>query len=813
MEFENALSYINLGNCVLFVGSGFSIGAKNISGTCMATGLELAKILYNECGESSDGGDLQDASNIYIQKFGTYALVHYLKELFTIQKPTDITYDQKFITSLPWKRVYTTNYDNIIELGYNSSGRKIYPKVLSDSINGISDKTKVCVHLNGYIGNLNEVSLDKEFKLTDQSYTSEDFVESDWIALFDSDLKTADAIFFIGFSMNSDLDIKRIINRDPETYQKCYFIVWDQERAPVIRTLNNYGQTLPINVDGFVKAYKKITPKSIRIEDKYRCFDVIKNSPINPVDILDKDIHNLLTLGTVDINKISASLSFPDKGYYINRTIVSEIVNQIENGSKRLLVHSDIANGKTMVLLGTALLLSRKKYNVYFYNGNTYNIDNEIENICKDNATKIVLIIDNYSSNKKVLESIRLFGSNSIVLLSERSVLNEVATEWLFPKLGEFDEFDVNILSREDRVSLIHLLDDFGFWSERASYDFYRKDDYIASKCNGNLRNILLDLLKSKTVFDRFQSIINDIQDKQGYYEALLLMLLGKVFNIEFELEKVSIILGRNKINSSSFRRNATIAEFVNFDQGKIIVRSSLLAELILSRLSSTKTIVDLLITVFRELDRFRSFDSYHQILVTFLSYANLQRVLNKKDPEYNSNIYRFFESVKTLNFCKENPHFWLQYAILVLASRDYPRADKYFETSYSYARKKNEFETFAIDNHYARYILENELESGTSETCMDAFHKAHAILMDPVHKTKVRFYPYRVAQNYYPFYEKFYPTMTVAEKKKFVKCCEEINCRAKEYAANAESPRSKSDVKKAIKLLDQIISEVSQTN
>ena len=127
--------------------------------------------------------------------------------------------------------------------------------------------------------------------------------------------------------------------------------------------------------------------------------------------------------------------------------------------------------------------------------------------------------------------------------------------------------------------------------------------------------------------------------------------------------------------------------------------------------------------------------------------------------------------------------------------------------------KKENEFETFAIDNHYARYILENELESGNQETCMEAFNKAHDILMNPIHKTKVRFYPYRVAQNYYPFYEKFYKTMSIANKNKFIKCCKEINNRAKEYAENAESPRSKSDVKKAIRLLDQIINEESQSN
>lgn len=812
MKFEEALTYINLGNCILFVGSGFSIGAKNSNNTPMKTGLELARTFYEECNESSEGGDLHDASNLFIDKFGSNALVNRLKELFTIEEINNITSDQKFITSLPWKRIYTTNYDNIIELGCKNSGRKIYPKVLSDTLINLNDKTKLCIHLNGYINRLDETSLDKEFKLTDQSYTSEDFVKSDWIGLFDSDLKTADAVFFIGFSMNSDLDIKRVLKRDPETFIKCYFIVGDQEKPPIIRMLKDYGEVLSINTSGFVKEYKKIKPKAKRLDENFRCFDVIKKPTEEPINITDKDIHELLTLGNIDINKIAKSIAFPEKNYYINRSIITDIIDRIDKGSKRILIHSDIANGKTMLLMGIAQILNIKKYTVYFYNGKSYNLDSEIEKICKDNADNIVLIVDNYCNNKQVINSIKMFGYNSIIILSERSIINEVASEWLFPELGEFEEFDINELSEIDRKGLIELLNDFGFWSEKATYNFYQKNDYIAHKCNGNLRNVLLDLLKSKTVFDRFQSIINDIQNKQGYYDALLLMLIGKVFNIEFDLDKVATILGRSKINSSAFRRNLTIAEFVNFDQGKIIVRSSLLAEIILSELSSTKTVVNLLIGVFKELNRFQSNHDYRQILITLLSYTNLQRVLNKKDPEYNKNIYSFFENIKTLDFCKENPHFWLQYAILVLASRDYPRAEKYFETSYAYAKKKNEFETFAIDNHYARYILENELVNGTKETCMEAFNKAHNILMNPIHKTKVRFYPYRVAQNYYPFYEKFYPTMSFDNKKKFVKCCNEINNRAKEYAQHVVSPRSKSDVIKAIKLLEHIIDEVSRS-
>ena len=808
MNFQEALSYINLGNCVLFVGSGFSFGAKNLQGDVIPTAATLAKNLYDACSEPSEDGELTDASELYKEKFGTEKLIEYLKNLFTV---AEITPEQKIITSLPWKRVYTTNYDNIIELGYEKSGRVITPKVLSNRMPTVKDKTKICIHLNGYIEKLDFVTIEEEFKLTDVSYTSADFQKSEWITLFDSDLRTSDAVFFIGFSMKSDLDIKRVISANPENLSKCFFIVSNREKQPTLRILRNYGEVLPINVSGFVDEYKKIKPKTQKLSLSYKSFDCVKDISV-PIEVIDRDVFNLLTLGTIDVSKVASSLSFPEKKYYIKRSVLDTIIEKVENGEKRILIHSDIGNGKSLLLTGLSILLYRKKYKVYKFNGRDYNLDYEIEQICKSDSSRNVFIIDNYSHYRTVLDSLQNFSSDSIIILSERSVINETATEWLFPKLGDFTEFDINTLTSDDINALMYVLDDFGFWSRKASASIYEKINYLSNDCKGRFRNVLLDLLKSTDVFNRFNKIIHDIQNKQGYYDALLLMLIGKVFNLNLDLEQVSLILGRERINSSNFRRNPTIAEFVNFDQGNIIVRSSLLAEVILSKLSNTTTVVDLLINVFKQLDTFRGDSQYKLILKTLLSYSNLQKVLNKTDDKYNENIYRFFEQVKTLCFCKHNPHFWLQYAILVLASRDYNRADKYFKTAYAYANRDQEFQTFAIDNHYARYILENELESGTNETCMEAFFKAHSILIDPIHKKKVRFYPYRVAQNYYPFFDCFYKTMSKKDQQKFLKCCEEICERAKSYAATAESAVSKKDVIKAIKLLEQIKNEAENT-
>lgn len=144
------------------------------------------------------------------------------------------------------------------------------------------------------------------------------------------------------------------------------------------------------------------------------------------------------------------------------------------------------------------------------------------------------------------------------------------------------------------------------------------------------------------------------------------------------------------------------------------------------------------------------------------------------------------------------------------MSSRDYERAENYFNTAYSFINSRDA-DTFVIDNHFARYILENECESGTLETCMEAFRRAHDILIDPIHKTKVRFYPYRVAQNYYPFFNKFYRDLSTKDRKFFLDSCRGILARAEKYSPTADNGAARRDTKKAIVLLKQILNEAGE--
>ena len=213
MTFEKAIEKIFEGNCILFTGSGFSFGAKNVLSldSKIKSAPQLAELLYKDSGYTSSNKDLKKAATAYLKKKTADDLIHILKQEFTI---SEISPDQKYIGSQKWERIYTTNYDDIIEIAYrqNRTGEYLTPVTLSDHPNSYPDKSKIAIHLNGYINSLTADSLNSEFRLVNRSYLAEDFIKSKWIEIFRGDIKACDAIFFVGFSLDYDLDIARIIH-------------------------------------------------------------------------------------------------------------------------------------------------------------------------------------------------------------------------------------------------------------------------------------------------------------------------------------------------------------------------------------------------------------------------------------------------------------------------------------------------------------------------------------------------------------------------------------------------------------------------
>jgi len=111
-ELATALDRAYGGYPILFVGSGFSANACNEEGELLPTGGKLSSLLKGCTGLSTDY-PLDIISREYVEKFGEHKLLALLRERLTAKSVSE---GQKTVLSLPWRRIYTTNYDNVLEI-------------------------------------------------------------------------------------------------------------------------------------------------------------------------------------------------------------------------------------------------------------------------------------------------------------------------------------------------------------------------------------------------------------------------------------------------------------------------------------------------------------------------------------------------------------------------------------------------------------------------------------------------------------------------------------------------------------------------
>lgn len=161
MDITLAIEHALDGNAILFLGSGFSLGAKNIRGNSFMTGWQLAKHLAL-LAKIEEDAPMEDAADEFIQQFGIDGLI---KELYEEFKSREITRAHEIIAQIPWKTIYTTNYDDVMEAAYAKMKKPLQPITFSDNLRDMTVSS--CIHINGFINRLNRKTIGGEFKLTD----------------------------------------------------------------------------------------------------------------------------------------------------------------------------------------------------------------------------------------------------------------------------------------------------------------------------------------------------------------------------------------------------------------------------------------------------------------------------------------------------------------------------------------------------------------------------------------------------------------------------------------------------------------------
>ena len=193
---------------------------------------------------------------------------------------------------------------------------------------------------------------------------------------------------------------------------------------------------------------------------------------------------------------------------------------------------------------------------------------------------------------------------------------------------------------------------------------------------------------------------------QKGYnYDILLSIFILTMLNHGATLDVLTEIWGVDKIWSPNFRNDEIAKEIVDFNRYGIRVRSTVIAKYILKSCSDAGTIVTILSRIAKQIEKGKNVSKrYSDILKSLMRFSSIQEILPER--QKRAAIIRYYEEIKNLLTCKDNPLFWLQYAIASLVMEDLYRSKMYFDTAYSLAKKKN-WDLFQIDNHYSRYLLE----------------------------------------------------------------------------------------------------------
>lgn len=246
---QDAFFSIFSGKALLFLGAGFSKGAKSLSLdgqqlTDFPGGQELAADLMKDLGENVTES-LDRCAEYYESKKSRAQLLSTLAKRLDVKSVADF---QKNILSCPWNRIYTTNYDNIIS-NSKSLPKKLRNIGLKDKIPHYTNSTIECLYINGYLDMVSPK--ESSITITREDYASTDNEQrKDIIRMFRTDVSMVEHVFFLGYSIY-DIEVAQILQEDTSVKKKISFIVGHDINVINEATISKYGTVVKITCEEF----------------------------------------------------------------------------------------------------------------------------------------------------------------------------------------------------------------------------------------------------------------------------------------------------------------------------------------------------------------------------------------------------------------------------------------------------------------------------------------------------------------------------------------------------------------------------------
>jgi len=558
---ENELKRIlELEDPILFLGAGFSLGAKTQKGKDFPTGnqlkIEIIKNLLKIVEGSSEYNDLikYNLSDIceYSESEKSKAhLTDFLVDIFQNAKPANF---HELVCKYPWKKIYTTNVDDIIETIFDKGNKGLLVQNYKRrSTLKLDDKTEY-IKLHGCVNNPSE-----NLTFSTKSYLDSMILTKDYRFNSLSLDMLSETIIFVGhdFSeINIDYYLKLYENSGYQSSKGKLIFINPYPSIIFKSKIKSLGAVLiEWDADRFFSFVNKIYSQTENSE-AIKQLRTLKRFGFERLNEIRKSI--------VPISKYESSLYF---GYEPNWKDIydewdfrdSNIKSELERFKEHVLkigesgifaVFGKGLAGKSTFLLRLGVELESDGYEVWQYTGKYFNYFELYKWIKQNSGLKhFALLYDNASQNyKDISRLVNLVPSDQrlIVITTSRVPLhirmrysiveNKHLEYYIEPKISE--KYATTIEEKLSQKGYLGALKKYSEKKERIN-NILSKNDIL---------DILFEITYGKGFKERLSKGLHAILTiDYDSHDLLILLALFEKLDIPFiPKELVSLIYGNN---------------------------------------------------------------------------------------------------------------------------------------------------------------------------------------------------------------------------------------------------------------------------
>lgn len=692
---------------VLFLGAGFSIGAKNDSGLLDGKGLKelicdsliSPKVSPDELKEIRDYDLREVCDQVYYLYKGKSELYDLLIKCFKNTTVPDDDYHMK-ITAYPWKVIYTVNIDDLLEYIYTTQHKSFHVQNKSKLKNEPSkEHTEIyklhgCVNIpeNGFVFSNTEYT-----GLT--SYTN---CNAQFFKLSEDILNQN--IIFLGASLDEpDIDhYLHMFNNAGAKHRtnKLVFINPNPDMKLKRRIDEMNGELIESNTEEFLTLVQSINYNPQELEKEiykmnyegiYRLSDLENNMYVSPYE------SKIFTGQCCEWQDAADNWIIKTTAY--NNAIVEldELINA-HNPVSCFSIYGAMFSGKSCILKCIGYYLFANGYEVLDFQGVRLNFKTLKSYFELSASNRIAIIIDKAAYFYKQIEQFFFEPiKNKEVLIVTASRTYYHKRKKYFLEGNPYKECEITAdFTAEDIDFVLQKLKEKSFLADLSSRSNKEQKETIAK--SRNMVNLILRLTYGN-VASRIKTAYEQCIKTLPFDNMKLVLELAVFDALDIEIYPIELYVERygslDKLANSIDNDNIGIADLIRVDRNGLSLRNSLLSKLILQagKNDIVSSIQDMLKCISKRIVENQS-DAWNLIFQGLLAQKRLVIELKLSKEEIRDIFLEVKEEYKDISY------YWLQLGLLYQRNKEYSMAFNYLKMSSSIRPEAYQIQHAIARNH-----------------------------------------------------------------------------------------------------------------